>query len=782
MPAKPKAYEGHEPYLFVSYAHRDSDQVFPVLNELQERGYRFWYDDGIAPGSEWPEDIARHLDAAAAVVAFVTPRSMDSNNCRREINFSLSRNKPFLSILLEKTEMSLGMEMQLSAQQSILRYNYASWDDFIAKILACPAIVPCKGAEPAPEPEPEAATEAVATTAVAPAVTAPAPEPVAAPSPEPAPVTPAVALDEVPQDAPEAAGATEPQAATEQVSATAPQTVPTPALEAAPEDAQPKKRVFKTKRDGTGAKQRAQKSEEQANGGTRKKLPIAAIAACVVLVLGAIIAITTMTGSFKTSWGDTIKKNSTGVSASSKQVEQEDLKQIAAMKELRTLDLSDCDLSGCDLSAVTFAGTQSYDLDLSGVQGITDFSFLKNLTLSRLDVSGCSAFDDAALAAIDVTNLKQLDVSATGVTDLAPLADAPLKKLGFADTTVSDLTPLSAQQDLREIDGSRSKVASLDTLAELPSLTTMSFDDCGISKIAKSFASLRMRKVNLARTGVRDLSGFSNFTTLERLNLSGNPKLSSMDWLDPQNYETIKSVDLSETGFAEDGLDWLKECAAVEELGLSGVSLSSLAIAENMSNLKTLYAMNCGLEDISQLEACPNLDTIYLGCNAIDDVSGLAGLTSNSRVTLDLTHNKLETVEQLPARDYRAIMLYGNADNVASTLAEGVSSYEVVTPYFDGITDAGLSDVTTMLYVVDCPQNKVVKLEEALGTIMHLVSEDELWELYATDSFSYSLGDMTYLVNAVAAADSTDTQGLAPLQSTQVDLDVPAFDVQTPQL
>ena len=141
---KPVAYEGSEPYIFVSYAHRDSERVFEVLEELQKRGYRFWYDDGIAPGSEWPEDIAQHLDGSAMVIAFVTPNSMKSQNCRREINFSLSREKPFLSVLLEETDMPLGMQMQLSAQQSILRYNYDSWESFVGKILACPDIAPCK--------------------------------------------------------------------------------------------------------------------------------------------------------------------------------------------------------------------------------------------------------------------------------------------------------------------------------------------------------------------------------------------------------------------------------------------------------------------------------------------------------------------------------------------------------------------------------------------------------------------------------------------------------------
>ena len=154
---KPAAHEGNESYIFISYAHKDSDRVFPIVNELSGRGYRIWYDDGIAPGSEWPENIAQHLNAAGMVMAFLSPNAVASPHCRREINFALSKRKPFLSVVLEKTEMPLGMEMQLSAQQSILRYSYPDWNEFIGKILKCPAIEPCRSetAEAAPEAEPD---------------------------------------------------------------------------------------------------------------------------------------------------------------------------------------------------------------------------------------------------------------------------------------------------------------------------------------------------------------------------------------------------------------------------------------------------------------------------------------------------------------------------------------------------------------------------------------------------------------------------------------------------
>lgn len=140
-----RAYEGDKPYIFVSYAHKDSERVFSVLEELMRRGYRIWYDEGIEPGSEWPENIAQHLMKADTFIAFISENSMKSANCRREINFALSKDIPFLTIMLEKTDIPPGMELQISAQQSILKYNYSSDERFYDKVESCSFLNDCKG-------------------------------------------------------------------------------------------------------------------------------------------------------------------------------------------------------------------------------------------------------------------------------------------------------------------------------------------------------------------------------------------------------------------------------------------------------------------------------------------------------------------------------------------------------------------------------------------------------------------------------------------------------------
>ena len=140
------AYEGKEPYIFVSYAHKDSAAVFRLVEQLNERGYRIWYDEGIEPGSEWPEYIANHLLGAEMVLSVLTPSAVNSVNCRREINFALSRNKPVLTIYMEDIELPVGLELQLSSQQSVLYYTYDSEERFLDKIETCQHLRPCKRA------------------------------------------------------------------------------------------------------------------------------------------------------------------------------------------------------------------------------------------------------------------------------------------------------------------------------------------------------------------------------------------------------------------------------------------------------------------------------------------------------------------------------------------------------------------------------------------------------------------------------------------------------------
>ena len=118
------------PYIFISYAHANSDIVLPIVQTMQAEGINLWYDNGIEAGSEWPEFIAEKVMNCTRFVLFMSRAYQDSQNCKRELNFAISRKKEILSIFLEDVMLSPGVEMQLGTYQSILRNRFADNDSF----------------------------------------------------------------------------------------------------------------------------------------------------------------------------------------------------------------------------------------------------------------------------------------------------------------------------------------------------------------------------------------------------------------------------------------------------------------------------------------------------------------------------------------------------------------------------------------------------------------------------------------------------------------------------
>ncbi len=117
------AYGGEEPFIFVSYAHTDRAVVYPEIKWLAEQGYRLWYDDGIDPGSDWPDEIALALDRSALLLVFISPHSVESKNVRNEIHYALTHNRPVVAVHLQETTLPKGLELRMGDIQAIMKYR-----------------------------------------------------------------------------------------------------------------------------------------------------------------------------------------------------------------------------------------------------------------------------------------------------------------------------------------------------------------------------------------------------------------------------------------------------------------------------------------------------------------------------------------------------------------------------------------------------------------------------------------------------------------------------------
>jgi hypothetical protein len=108
-------------------------EVFGIIRKISDGHYRVWYDEGIEPGNEWPEEVGRALTACRLFVVFMSPEAIESRNVRNEINMATSENKAIMVVFLQPTGLSEGMKLQLGTVQFLNRYEMTE-TEFTAKL------------------------------------------------------------------------------------------------------------------------------------------------------------------------------------------------------------------------------------------------------------------------------------------------------------------------------------------------------------------------------------------------------------------------------------------------------------------------------------------------------------------------------------------------------------------------------------------------------------------------------------------------------------------------
>ena len=133
-------YLGKKSYIFISYAHKDKKEVYPIIDKLLNDGFRIWYDDGIDPGTEWDENIAKHIEECGYFIPFISENYLNSSNCKDELNFARDLDKDRFLVYLENVDLPSGMNMRLSRLQNIHKYAYDSFNEFYNKLLTAKGI------------------------------------------------------------------------------------------------------------------------------------------------------------------------------------------------------------------------------------------------------------------------------------------------------------------------------------------------------------------------------------------------------------------------------------------------------------------------------------------------------------------------------------------------------------------------------------------------------------------------------------------------------------------
>ena len=136
-------YQGTEPYLFLSYSHRNADAAAEAIRYLKSAGFRVWYDEGVIPATEWDENIAQAIENCSYLIALISEAYLASANCLDELNYARDRNIPLLLIYLEDVSLPSGLAMRLGRLLAIHRYRYDNPAAFYGKVVRAKGIGVC---------------------------------------------------------------------------------------------------------------------------------------------------------------------------------------------------------------------------------------------------------------------------------------------------------------------------------------------------------------------------------------------------------------------------------------------------------------------------------------------------------------------------------------------------------------------------------------------------------------------------------------------------------------
>ena len=110
-------------YVFVCYAHDQRDRVVAEIEWLRGQGFEVWFDEAIEAGHRWSEDLAIAIEGCAAVLFFLSPRSVGSRYCLDEIHFALECGRPIVPVEIEPVDLTPGLKLSLGSTHRIFMHG-----------------------------------------------------------------------------------------------------------------------------------------------------------------------------------------------------------------------------------------------------------------------------------------------------------------------------------------------------------------------------------------------------------------------------------------------------------------------------------------------------------------------------------------------------------------------------------------------------------------------------------------------------------------------------------
>ena len=626
-------YEGNKDFIFISYSHRDTATVLPLLHRMKEEGYRFWYDEGIDPVSEWSESVAAHLSRCRVCLAFISPTSLASRNCRREINFALFKNKEFLSVILEPVEMSPAVEMQSSTCQFILKYKYRQEEQFLNRLLNLELLKSCR--EPRKKKSVAAPTLPVQPTA--------------------------------------AGHPPRPPFQTEKARRSKSNTVSTAWLKKwIPFAAMGAAILLVVIIAAFAIGGNSGAAGVNPGGSSTGKLDPSGTGAGELdpgkIPSRGIVTI-----------GDAVYRDNVTIQrVTGAALSTEQLQALATFEKCSQLHLENCTLESGALDALS-SMEQLNALSLENCRGMGDLSFLNDLPkLDALNITN-SGLTDEQLAGFRGEHVTTLRLNGNALSKVPELADpARVTELSLAGNPLAGLAGLSAWTGMTSLNVSGCGLTSLEGIEGLQSIKTLHAADNQISDLTPLTKLIYLSTLDLKNSGVTSLAPLRYCQQLSVVSLRGNPDCSDLEVLSG-SAGTLTHLDISGLHTPDDSLAFLSGSKKLTRLYAEDCGLVDCSGLEDCAALTTVSLAGNRISDISGLKDLAAVKYLNLADNEIDALPDLGRLGADVNYPVYVfSNNRLINMKNLPLLHYYGLMVNGNPLNDLSALGAGAEGTNLI--------------------------------------------------------------------------------------------------------
>ena len=93
--------------VFISYSRKQQERIEFVAKHIESLGHEVWFDQDLAGGQRWWDEILRQIRECDLFVFAISPDSIDSRACRREGRYAHQLGKGILPVVASRVSEKL---------------------------------------------------------------------------------------------------------------------------------------------------------------------------------------------------------------------------------------------------------------------------------------------------------------------------------------------------------------------------------------------------------------------------------------------------------------------------------------------------------------------------------------------------------------------------------------------------------------------------------------------------------------------------------------------------